>query len=89
MSITFLDKKCKLCGVNFKVRKGFEYIKYCSRECYYNTRKSNIEKNKGKKKCLFCGNMFKYSKNSLLDINRKFCNMDCYNKFRQESPHCF
>jgi len=43
----YIDKKCVFCGKEFKVYPCLNRIKYCSSECFHNSKKGITTWNKG------------------------------------------
>lgn len=68
-----IDKKCKNCGINFRVGNYREKTAFCcSRKCYNELRDKNTKTNI----CLFCGKEFKRKNNPQREYT--FCSIKCF-----------
>jgi len=61
-------RECKVCKKEFKTTRRVGHGKYCSRSCFYVSRKHKIDKN-----CKFCKKAFIAS-----NSKRKFCSRKCW-----------
>ncbi len=75
---SWIKLKCEKCGKTFEVMKHLKYRKYCSKECSYSmpTRKPTYGR------CKKCGKKFKKDR-----LKRKYCSMECKNKFFKGKNH--
>lgn len=69
--MAYMNLVCNICSDWFNVPDGRIWTaKYCSRECYYKSRKTGPG---GKSKCKRCGKEFLHSKSRI----RTFCSVEC------------
>lgn len=71
-------KTCPICGKVFKVRFSKQRVVYCSRKCYYEGRRKNLEKAprlKQSKNCEICGKSFEYYPSARKAA--RFCSLRC------------
>lgn len=61
------NKVCEFCWKEFKPKRNS--VKFCSRECYYNSKKP------AQSKCIVCWKMFVWLRSS-----QQYCSMECYLK---------
>lgn len=73
-----LNQICKQCGKEFYLSLSMTRRIYCSKECYYQSRWK--EKQKEKRECIVCHSVFETYKST----QRKYCSHDCYSKHRSE-----
>lgn len=74
-----IDRKCKNCGLTFKVSKPSKKTRFCSRDCGYNNRRGDLAKNwKGgpiKLICTVCGS--EYLRKKALSEKSSTCSFGC------------
>ena len=74
-------KKCEVCGKEMYLKKSSSHIKYCSRECTYIGRNTQIEK-----VCEYCGK--KYHVIESRDGSAKYCSRECADKALHGIKNC-
>lgn len=73
-----ISKTCPVCGRTFKVQFSKQRIKFCSRKCYNEYRRKELEKIpklKQVKNCEICGKPFEYYPS--VRKHARFCSLRC------------
>jgi len=79
-----ITKECEECKSSFKVPKGRESQRFCSRKCLYVFLSKQKEKNILEKKCEICGKSFR-GKCPSVTKKRRFCSKECAIQFSKKN----
>lgn len=81
-----IEKKCVVCGDQFKVYKSRKDAKFCSRDCYLRSEHNpNNRKEKIQVSCVYCGTLFERIPSLVERTEKNFCNYNCMARWQSEN----